>query len=189
MKHEIWKPVNGYEGLYEVSNSGKVRSLRFRNIEGRAGILREITLPSGYKYVNLHKDGVAKHHYLHRLVATAFIPNPNGLPEVNHRNENPGDNTLNNLEWCSSQYNKNYGNRAIKMAETKKDRFTGENAVRRSPVVCEETGVIYPTMRKAAQAVGVTYTKISLCCTGKRKTAGGYHWKYAKTVGDNTCQN
>lgn len=189
MEHEIWKPVTGFEGLYEVSNSGSVKSLRYRNVDGKTGVLKEITLPSGYRYVNLHKDKQTRHYYIHRLVATAFIPNPDSLPEVNHRNEDPGDNSANNLEWCTSQYNKNYGNRSKKMSEAKKGRFIGENAVRRSPVICEETGLVYPTMRQAAQAVGVNYTKISLCCTGKRHTAGGYHWKYAKTEGENRCQN
>lgn len=100
---EIWKPVVEYEGLYEVSNTGLVRSLRYNKIMS-PNINRY-----GYKYINLCKDGIIKTKTIHRLVAQAFIPNPDNLPMVNHKDEDKGNNCVENLEWCDQKYNVNYG--------------------------------------------------------------------------------
>ena len=190
--NEIWKPVIEFEGLYEVSNLGRVKSLRYRGSHTKNDVLAPVTGPHNYKQVHLHKDKEISTRYIHRLVAQAFIPNPDGLPEINHMDENPANNHVDNLEWCTSKYNKNYGHRAEKMAAAKVGRFRGENAAKRTPVVCVETGKHYPTMRMAADDVGCSYSKISLCCSGKRKTTGGYHWRYAEEVNthgarDSTC--
>ena len=114
---QIWKDIPGYQGLYQVSNTGKVRSLRYN----KTRILKQWTTEKGYKKVQLHNNCTYKNYYTHRLVAQTFIANPNNLPEVNHVNENPGDNVVWNLEWCTSHYNVNYGNRTQKQIQTIKD--------------------------------------------------------------------
>lgn len=111
---EEWRTIVGYEGLYEVSNTGQVRSLdkydsinRFR--KGR--ILTLYTETGGYLKVGLSSNGKTKKYLVHRLVAEAFIPNPDNLPQVNHIDENPSNDNVDNLEWCNAKYNSNYGTR------------------------------------------------------------------------------
>ena len=100
---EIWKPVPGYEGLYEASTLGNIRNA----INGR--VLRQSNHRQGYKLVGLHKDKKLKTHTVHRLIAKAFIENPNGYNEVNHKDENKANNNIENLEWCTRMYNVHYG--------------------------------------------------------------------------------
>lgn len=117
MEKEIWKPIKRYEGLYEVSNYGRVRSLDAflpfgKYVRKRCGrIMRIQNSSNGYKQVHLSKDGESKIYRVHRLVAEAFIDNPNGYPEVNHKDENRANNQADNLEWCTHQYNNSYGNK------------------------------------------------------------------------------
>ena len=113
---EIWRPIKGYENLYEVSNKGRVRSLtkycmRFgcRKTLIRGKLLSIRKNASGYIMVSLAKKGTKKQVLIHRLVAQAFIPNPNNYPIINHKDENPSNNNVNNLEWCTQKYNVNYG--------------------------------------------------------------------------------
>lgn len=103
---ENWKEIEGYTD-YMVSNLGRVKSLKF----SKEKILKSSKLNNGYLFVNLCKDGKYKPYLIHRLVAQAFLPNPDNLPQVNHRNENKTDNRVENLEYCNSQYNNNYGTR------------------------------------------------------------------------------
>lgn len=117
---QYWKDIEGYEGLYQVSNTGKVRSLNYRRT-GETKVLKPSTSKLGYKSVNLCKDGKNKGYLVHRLVALAFIPNPNNYPVVNHKDENPSNNTVWNLEWCTQEYNINYGNCKQKIKEAKSD--------------------------------------------------------------------
>ncbi len=117
--NEVWRPVVGYEGLYEVSSLGRVRSLDRVHIQPSiqggcqehlySGCILKPRLSKGYHRVNIWKDNSMKSASVHRLVAEAFIPNPRNLPEVNHKDENPTNNNALNLEWCDSRYNKNYG--------------------------------------------------------------------------------
>ena len=107
---EIWKPIPGYEGLYEASTLGNIRNA----ISGR--VLRQSNHWQGYKLVGLHKDKKLKTHTVHRLIAKAFIENPNGYSEVNHKDENKANNNVENLEWCTTKYNNTYGNK-IKRGE------------------------------------------------------------------------
>lgn len=104
MEKEIWKDVPGYEGLYEVSNWGNVRSLNYRGKKG-VHILSPGTDKKGYKRVILFKDDKGTTFQVHRLVASTFLVNPNNLPQVNHKDKNPGNNIVENLEWCSLKYN------------------------------------------------------------------------------------
>ena len=109
---EIWKPVVGYEGLYEVSNFGRVRSLR------RNKILKLKNEVDGYIRVTLCNGGTEKLYQVHRLVAQAFIPNPDNLPQINHKDEVKSNNIVTNLEWCTVHYNNTYGTRLQRVRET-----------------------------------------------------------------------
>lgn len=104
MEIERWKPVPGYEGLYEVSSHGKVKSLNYRG-KGKQEVLKPAKDKKGYLRVTLTMDGVHTTFQVHRLVALAFIPNPGNLPQVNHMDKDPGNNRVDNLEWCTGTYN------------------------------------------------------------------------------------
>lgn len=115
---EIWRDVKEYEGYYQVSNRGIVKSLNY-NHTGKEGILKAQDNGDGYLYVNLWKEGKMKSCTIHRLVAIAFLPNPNNLPEVNHISEDKSDNRVENLEWCTRLYNTTYNGRAKKAERSK----------------------------------------------------------------------
>ena len=108
---EEWKSIPGYEGLYEVSNLGRVRSVERCDRFNRK-IVSKILKPnyvSGYLRVGMYKNKTFKYYLIHRLVAQAFLPNPDNLPEVNHKDEDKSNNRVDNLEWCDRSYNMNYG--------------------------------------------------------------------------------
>ena len=110
---EIWKDIEGYDGMYQVSNLGRVKS--FKNCKER--ILSSGTTKKNYKFVILSKNDIRKNFQVHRLVAMTFLPNPDNLPQVNHKDENPSNNNLENLEWCTAKYNSNYGNHCNRISE------------------------------------------------------------------------
>lgn len=145
MADERWLPVAGFEGYYEVSDHGRVRSVD-----------RVVTFKYG----------------VHRLVATAFIPNPDNLPEVNHKDENKNNNRVENLEWCDRQYNNTYGTAKMRAAITQG-----------KPVLqLDENGEIinaWPTAGMAAAFTKATQGGIDGCCRGENKTSGGYGWRWA----------
>ena len=119
---EEWRPVVGYEGLYEVSSYGRVRSVdRYdnRNCFRKGKVLSPGIKPDGYLTVVLSCNGKCKTINVHRLVAQVFIENPDNLPEVNHKDEDKTNNNVDNLEWCSRKYNVNYGSRKDKVKDTK----------------------------------------------------------------------
>ena len=115
---EIWKNIEGYEGKYQVSNFGQVKSMI-----GQEKVLHPKKHRTGHLQIGLHKDKKRKTMYIHRLVAQAFIPNPDNLPCVNHKDENPNNNNVDNLEWCTQKYNCNYGTRVDRIMETKKQQY------------------------------------------------------------------
>lgn len=185
MKKEIWKAVEGYEGYYEVSSYGRVRSLdrveydhfnrgecncRKRLFKGR--ILKPNKVRNGYLQIGLSKSGKVKGVLIHRLVAEAFIPNPSNLPQVNHKDEVKTNNHVENLEWCTCLYNMRYGTCQQRRAEKQSipvlqiDINTGE-------VITD-----YPSAREAERQLNIRQCAISECCNGKRKTAYGFKWKY-----------
>ena len=176
---EIWKDILGHEGSYQVSNLGRVRSLDrecwnghvFFVKKGRVLQLKPST--SGYMRVSLVRNNDA---YVHRLVAAAFHPNPDGLPQVNHKDENKLNNTADNLEWCTSLYNMHYGE-AVSVREKKlKQTHIGN----RKPVINLDTGEVYQSVTEAATKTGAHYMSVSNCIRGKTKRAGGYRFSYYK---------
>ena len=126
MKEEIWRPIEGYEGLHEVSSYGRVKSLEKSYIR-KNGIIdhksERILIPikdkDGYLQVNLHCNGKQYQRKIHRLVAQAFLPNPYNLPQVNHKDEDKTNNRVDNLEWCDAKYNMNYGSCIDRALETR----------------------------------------------------------------------
>ena len=108
---EVWKDIEGYEGLYEVSNFGRIKSLR-------TGKIMKPSINRGYLKCILQNDGKYKMYYVHRLVIQTFIPNPDNLPEVNHKDEDKTNNKVDNLEWCDHKYNTNFGTRNEKIRNT-----------------------------------------------------------------------
>lgn len=161
---EIWKDVVGYEDYYMVSNTGKVFSKR------KNKILKQALKRNGYLSVDLvsvNKRTVS----VHRIVAEAFIPNMFNYPVVNHKDENKFNNNANNLEWCTQKYNANYGNNHL---------------VKNSKVIQMDLNgnyiKLWESMKMAEEELNIRYQTISAVCRGKKKSAGGYKWKYAKTA-------
>ena len=146
---------------YLISDKGEIYSL-YKN-----KFLSPKINEYGYLIVSLTNNGIKKSKRVHRLVAEAFIPNPNNLPEVNHKDENKLNNNINNLEWCDRTYNNNYGNHNQKISEAMSKK-----------VLCIETGMIYDSIALASKDTGTHRTGISKVITGERNTAGGYHWQY-----------
>jgi hypothetical protein len=185
---EIWKPITGYEGYYEVSNHGKVRSVAriIHKVHSPSGTVYQWCKPSmilnsnrgGHNYlrVDLCVDYVAKTHYVHRLVAETFIPNPDDLPEINHMDEDRHNNHVDNLEWCSRIYNQNYGTVVHRIRETSA-RTRG-----RAVVQMDLNGnqiQVFSAVREASRQTGVNTACIWQVCNGKRKTAHGFTFKFA----------
>ena len=159
------KDIKGYEHLYAVTSCGKVWSYRLKRF------LKQ-SLVGPYLAVSLRdNNGNRKQIKVHRLVAQTYIPNPNNLPFVNHKNEIKTNNYINNLEWCNEKYNSNYGTRNEKNSISNRG-----NKKQSMSVKCIETGMIYASMREAERNTGISNASISACCLGKRETAGGYHW-------------
>ena len=171
---EIWKDIYGYEGKYQVSNKGRVKSLKRRgNCESL--ILKEINLGDGYLYVWLWKNGTKERVLLHRLVLSTFFPviNMNEL-EVNHINEIKSDNRLDNLEWCDRSYNVNYGKRNSKVSKTMGKK-----------VKCLTTGKEFDSIREAAKFYRLSNSGLSAHLRGEYKSYGNIngnkmYWKYIK---------
>ena len=184
---EIWLPVVGYEGLYEVSDGGNIRSLvRYKKQ------LKPSKNTNGYLSVELFKHKASKRFLVHRLVAAAFLPNPQNFPQVNHKDENRCNNSADNLEWCSARYNMNYGAGA-KTRHLKIDysapifaATARENGAKVSRPVLQfsKSGEFikrYNSGKEAHRLTGINHSHIMECCAGKRyKTVGGYIWKYER---------
>lgn len=184
MENEIWEDIDNYVGFYQVSNLGRVRSIdrivkhwKYGVCLRKGKILKQLTNTFNYKFVILYKDGKTKHHRVNRLVAQAFIPNPENLPQVNHKDENKSNNRVENLEYCDAKYNANYGTR------NERSSYNRINHPLKSKQVLQYTfdGDFvseYPSMQEAQRQTGINQGCISACCNGKQKTAGGYKWAF-----------
>lgn len=223
---ECWKPVitdeEDYTGLYEVSNLGRVRSVKNNKI------LKSSKGKNGYLSVSLYKNSKGKTYQVHRLVAFAFIPNPENKPYIDHINTIKTKNEVWNLRWVTPSENSNnpltreklegenhhmfgkhhteetkkkisetqkgennpmYGKHHNEEAKSKiskanKGRKCSEEHKKKlkeagsKKVICIEMGIVFDSMTEASEVLNVSRCNISGCCTGKRKTAGGFHWKY-----------
>lgn len=162
---EEFRDIPDYEGVYEVSNLGRVK-----NVEtGR--ILKPFKTTTGYLKVDLCKNGIRRSATIHRLVAYAFLPNPQNLPCVNHKDEDKTNNAVDNLEWCDHQYNNNYGTRNERISESQYKPVLQFD--KNGNFIREWPGVI-----KVEEETGMNHSHISGCCLGKRKSAGGFIWKF-----------
>lgn len=181
---EIWKNIDGYEGLYQVSNCGRVRSFdrwvigksnSKRLMKGR--IMKLIKDSKGYLHVQLCKNGKINCYLVHRLVAQAFLDNPNNLPIINHRDECKTNNVVENLEWCTASYNMNY-NDGQKRRGVKK--INGKLAKKVNQYSLEGQFIKeWESAHEVQRQLGYSRGNISTCCLDKRKTAYGYIWRYA----------
>lgn len=191
---EIWRDVKKYEGKYQISSFGRVRSLPRKSWNGYTyweqpgRILKLSMLKNGYKSVCLYRDNKPKKFLVHRLVAEAFISNPNNYPQVNHKDENRSNNKMENLEWCTAMYNAHYGNHMRKLTaarRTSKQRnIARKNGRKASKKVLQLTmsGKVvqeWSSMSEAARFGNFRVAGISDCCRGKTKYHAGYKWKYA----------
>lgn len=173
---EIWKDIEGFNGDYWVSNLGRVKSLKY----GKERILKP-RKQSGYYRVLLYNDKRCEYS-IHRLVAMAFIPNPDNLPQVNHKDENKLNNCVDNLEWCTREYNHNYG--TINIRKSQKQL----NDKNKSKVVLQYSldGTFIKEWKSTMDVqrnLGFGQSNISICCRNIRKTAYNYIWKYKNEEG------
>lgn len=166
---ETWKDIKGYEGKYQVSDCGNVKSLAREHPLNKCND-NKILKPSerrGYLTVMLWNDGVGAWRSVHRLVAEAFIPNHEGKQQVNHIDGDKHNNNLSNLEWSTPKENVRHSFDVL-----------GRKAHSRK-VLCVETGEVFESLQEVTRKTGIDYRHISCCCKGRRGRTGGYHWRYA----------
>lgn len=167
MSEEIWKDIEGYEGLYQVSSWGRIKSL-YHNKEK---ILCQVNC-NGYYSVHLVKYNKLKNYYVHRLVAKTFVPNPQNLPEVGHkdekslRNSNECNNSVDNLEWTTHRDNNNTPMHRKRSSDSRKGKSVGGNNPRAKKVECE--GIIFDCIKDCARYYEVCYTLMLSRLTGNK---------------------
>ena len=166
---EKWKDIDGYDGRYQVSNFGNVRTTDY-NHTGKTKLLKLAHGTKGYMQVCLTKDNKKSTKKIHRLVAEAFIENPFNYPTVNHIDENKENNNVENLEWCTFEYNTKYGTRTERCGKPIKQLSRNGDCIN-----------IFKTSAEAQRKTGVSRKHIVNCCKQKPHclTAGGYKWVYA----------
>lgn len=180
LEGEVWKDISGYEGRYMISNKGRVKSLNYKGT-GKEAILKPGMNRKGYYQVQFHRAGQNKqyHPYVHKLVAEAFIPNPNKYPQVNHINEIKTDNCVSNLEWCDNRYNCNYGTKIQRAIETNN---LHHGRTREKPIVQFTLDgkfvAEYKSIRECSRQTGFDARSLPNVLKGKYKHLWGYIWKY-----------
>ena len=182
MPEEIWKDIPGYEGLYQVSSLGRVKKLdtylvdkNGKRYHRKGRILKPNTwkqktrLSTNRKVVDLYKNGRRKTFRIHRLVAIAFIPNPDKKPDINHIDGNGENNNINNLEWVTKNENMWHARYILGF----------QNGFKNKAVRCVETGEVFPSTGEAARAKGVDQSSVSRAANKKRlKRTAGCHWEF-----------
>lgn len=164
--HEIWKDIDGFAGLYKISNLGRIKS--FNRSKGK--ILKPLPKLKGYLYIHLSKAGKAKPYRIHRLVAEHFVDNPFEFPQVNHKDGNKANNTAENLEWCNGSMNQIHASNS----GLRKDTI--------AVAMYSKEGVllgVFKSRSDASRKTGAWNQSISKCCRGELKSTGGYVWKNA----------
>lgn len=173
---EMWKPISGFENLYQVSNSGRVKSFK-KSTKYRCRdeyILKPSLANNGYYQVTLYSESHKRKKFLvHRLVASAFIENPDNLPQINHKDENRLNNNVDNLEWCSALYNNRYGTAFIRSIETKSNPIE-------QYTLDKKLIATYKSARIASELLGFNKNNIRDCCNSGR-IGYGYYWKYSES--------
>ena len=200
--NEEWRDIRGYEGRYQISSFGRVKSLKDNKGNYREKILDLKPNKRGYIRVTLYREGKSKSFQVHRLVAIHFIPNPNNYSQVNHKDENKQNNKVDNLEWCTQKYNLNYGTRNQRISKSHKGiyhteeskrkisknhaDFSGEKNGRARKVLCITTCKKFNTIKEAAEFYNiVNISNLTTTCKGRQKTCGKHpvtgeklKWKY-----------
>lgn len=162
-----YRDIKGYEGKYQVSNTGIVIALNFHNQKFKKVLHQDFDkFTDGYKRVSLYLNGKKKRYSVHRLVAEAFIPNTLNKPCVNHKDSNRINNNVDNLEWCTKKENSEH---AVKYG------IFGKKFSKKVKVV--ETGIIYPSISECARVLGCCHTNITACLKGKAKSVKGFHFE------------
>ena len=188
--HEVWRPVTGYNGRYEVSNLGEVRSLeRTKRNNGGAQripshVMRQSQNHKGYKIVHLSKDGANTWVMVHRIVALAFIPNPEGKPQVNHIDGDKNNNAANNLEWVTNAENMRHAVEnglnnpwpMLRAAHSKESREKTSRSLQRA--VIRSDGKVYESVNDAARDNDVTHGAVSMNIHGKTKKCNGFTFSF-----------
>lgn len=178
---EKWKDIKGYEGLYQISDYGRIKSLsreilQFNKIiVSEEFIMKSKHCKDGYERIILCKEGKYKTFLVHRLVAQAFIQNPNNLPYINHKDENKLNNNANNLEYCTQKYNCNYGNHNKKLINSNKRKKKTLQYDLKGNLIKKWYSASF-----ASKSTGIAKCNIIACCNQKEhyKTAGGFIWRY-----------
>ena len=171
---EIWKPIPGYEGFYEASTFGRIRSVeriaigRWGRNHRKSHVLSQNDVHDGYKQVKFSIDGIKSQPSVHRLIAETFIDNPHNLPQVNHKDGNPGNNRVENLEWCTASENSQHRNRVL-------GKWVGH---KKKPVYCFDTNTVYESSHHASRALGISQGSIFSVCQGKQLSAGGLKFEF-----------
>ena len=178
MIKEVWKNISEFPN-YQVSSLGRVRNITTRKV------LKGVDNGMGYLQVIIFKAGKGYTRKIHRLVAESFLENPENLPEINHRDEDKANNAVSNLEWCSHEYNINYGTRNDRTGKAnsiallgKQNSLGKKNAAK--PVKCMETGEIFKSARDAARKYNLSLDSVCNAANPnhRQKTSGGFTWKY-----------
>lgn len=196
----VFKDIPGYENYYFADNNGNIYSKdRLMTVYNpkigknfsykKKGVkLKPHKKKTGYYTVTLRKEGIGNEELLHRIIARTFIPNPNNLPQINHKDENKANNCVDNLEWCTGKYNYYYGSNLERIKNNQKVKSISQYRLDNSYVNS------YKSINEAERATGIKHYNIISVCKGNRKTAGGYIWKYnekenEKEVGEGTKCN
>ena len=168
---EIWKDIEGYEDLYQVSNLGRVKSLNYRQTKREKILIPIKNNYYGYLYVMLYKNNNRKFLKIHRLVANTFIDNPNNYTQINHIDECKENNNVNNLEWCDNKYNTNYGTANKRRSEKHK-----------KAIYCLETDKIYNSIKECSRELNMSSGFICDVLNGRYRQAKGYTFRYANQI-------